>query len=503
MRVGNHLDMKNAFYDPEWGKSPRLYEIITQKTKGVDPAQERPALNEWFAEALKGCSEEDLIQIQKNLSSQFGAKGGVFDEVKRALILNITERRLAHEFVQTALKKGDIVLAAQRFEQYSSKFKLGSSEERALMSALLSETLSVLNTDEKATLRRNLIDAPSYSAVTELRQSLAMVDKKAVEKWFAELARADKSDAGKARLLFRLTEDQLSHLTTEEFNSRIEAALKGRSPAEQIAIAHGFVSSDQTETPVGRTILSSLKNKVALPVASSYFVRELLQGRLDRSVLSTQEQFISMSDFYSGAGTSEERVTRQISPHLEAALKDLKLDDLNQLEKTRLEEVKNLTLVKLLPDAIQKERARQLLLPQPLTPKVIGPEPQMSDWDKRGLAATKGFFTALLKSENPETLALAFFGPQAPHEDKSKLYHVLREAVEETASYDVPNLSVWSKDASILLSEQALSTISKRLDLIEAESPTFDEAKGRLQRDIEKRISEIKTGFNNKMQFVN
>jgi hypothetical protein len=208
------------------------------------------------------------------------------------------------------------------------------------------------------------------------------------------------------------------------------------------------------------------------------------------------------AQFIEGVRTNKPELTRVEffnAEHLEAALEGKSKTELQALFAACNEWLKDPKPS--ITDGMMPTELGVKNLSRVLTAKGIGPEPELSERDERGVAATKGFFTALLASDQPKTLELAFFGPRPPDEDKSKLYHVLREVFEEIGDYDVPNLSIWSKDASPR-SVEDLSRISERLDLIKTDSEIFRKAKIRLQNDIKIRISELNAAFKNKMHLV-
>jgi hypothetical protein len=70
---GDPTKMKDAFYDPEYGKNPKLYEVVREKkTTGWQPRDEQGNLIRWFREALKGYSIDELHAISENLYVEFG-----------------------------------------------------------------------------------------------------------------------------------------------------------------------------------------------------------------------------------------------------------------------------------------------------------------------------------------------------------------------------------------------------------------------------------------------
>ena len=170
---GDQTKMKDAFYDPEYGKNPKLYEVVREKkTTGWQPRDEEGNLIRWFREALKGYSIDELHAISENLYMDFDAHGWIFDETQKALVFSVSEPIHADEMIKTVLDNDDIGAAAKRFEGLFKTVGLNRRQRRERMSELMEESLSTLDPAKKDRLRENLDQAPISVAVTALRTLL-------------------------------------------------------------------------------------------------------------------------------------------------------------------------------------------------------------------------------------------------------------------------------------------------------------------------------------------
>jgi hypothetical protein len=170
---GDPTKMKDAFYDPEFGTNPKLYEVVREKkTAGWQPRDEEGNLIRWFREALKGYSIDELHAISENLYVEFGGHGWIFDETRKALSFSVSEPIHADAMIKTVLDDGDIGAAAKRFEGLFETVGLNDRQRRERMSELMEESLSTLDPAKKDRLRENLDQAPISVAVTALRTLL-------------------------------------------------------------------------------------------------------------------------------------------------------------------------------------------------------------------------------------------------------------------------------------------------------------------------------------------
>ena len=171
--TGDPATMKDAFYDREFGKNPKLYELIRQKkTTGWRPWDEEGNLIRWFRDALKDRSSGQLEAISENLYIEFGGHGWIFDETRKALAFSVGELIHADAMVRTALDNGEIDATARRFEGQYKTLRLGYDQCLAQMALLMRKFLPTLEPEQKATLEENLAQAPHSLAVTALRSLL-------------------------------------------------------------------------------------------------------------------------------------------------------------------------------------------------------------------------------------------------------------------------------------------------------------------------------------------
>jgi hypothetical protein len=171
--AGDPAKMKDAFYDPEFGKNPKLYEVVREKkTTGWQPCDEKGNLIRWFREALKEYSIDELHAISENLYMEFGGHGWIFDEVRETLAFSVSELIHADEMIKTVFDNRDIGPAVKRFEGLFETVGLGCRQRNARVSTLMKESLSTLDPGQKDRLRENLVQAPISLAVTALRTLL-------------------------------------------------------------------------------------------------------------------------------------------------------------------------------------------------------------------------------------------------------------------------------------------------------------------------------------------
>jgi hypothetical protein len=171
--TGDPEMMKDAFYDREFGKNPKLYERIRQKkTTGWRPWDEEGNLIRWFRDALKDRSIGELEAISENLYIEFGGHGWIFDETRKALAFSVGELIHADAMVRTALDNGEIDATARRFEGQYKTLRLGNDQCLAQMALLMRKFLPTLEPEQKATLKENLARAPHSLAITALRSLL-------------------------------------------------------------------------------------------------------------------------------------------------------------------------------------------------------------------------------------------------------------------------------------------------------------------------------------------
>jgi hypothetical protein len=171
--AGDPAKMKDAFYDSEYGKCSKLYEIIREKkTTGWKPCDEEGNLIRWFREALKGYSIDELHAISENLYIEFGGHGWIFDETRETLAFSVSEPILADEMIKTVLDNGDSSAAVKRFEGLFETVGLNHRQRLARMSTLMKTSLSTLHPGQKDRLRQDLDQAPASLAVTALRRLL-------------------------------------------------------------------------------------------------------------------------------------------------------------------------------------------------------------------------------------------------------------------------------------------------------------------------------------------
>jgi hypothetical protein len=170
--------MDEAFYCRD-GSIKRLYEIIIEKW---DPKSNRPAwqsvfLLEWFREAVKGPSIDQLREIEENIYHFAGPRGLLLQEVRTTLLFSVNERLLADEFLNAVRESGDLGHASERFRSLFEKAGLGLPQTRQRMRELLAEILLPLSDDQ----RDWVMEASPTLAVMVLRQLLGMVDPQELE----------------------------------------------------------------------------------------------------------------------------------------------------------------------------------------------------------------------------------------------------------------------------------------------------------------------------------
>jgi hypothetical protein len=171
---GDEAQMNNAFYDPDYGRNPRLYEVIREKRgPGWRTSDEQGYLISWFREALKGYTIDQLDPISENLYRDFGGRKAIFRLTQRALIFCINELFHADEMVKAVLRDADIGGMANKFETHFSSIGLIGRQQRARMSMPMERVLSRLDPQQMDILRANLRAAPLSLAVTELRKLVA------------------------------------------------------------------------------------------------------------------------------------------------------------------------------------------------------------------------------------------------------------------------------------------------------------------------------------------
>ncbi len=170
---GGAEKMKDAFYDAEFGRNPKLFELLIERgATGWKPSDEEGNLIKWFRGALKGLSIDQLHAVSENLYNDFGGHGRIFDATRKALAFSVGERIHADEMVRTALDDGDIGETAERFEGHYKTAGLDYRQRGTRMALLMQESLSTLDAGQMKTLEANLAWAPSSLAVTELRKLL-------------------------------------------------------------------------------------------------------------------------------------------------------------------------------------------------------------------------------------------------------------------------------------------------------------------------------------------
>jgi len=170
LRSGDEEQMRAAFYDPDYGKDPRLYEIIREKRySGWWISDERGHLVEWFREALEGCTIEELEAISENLYRDFGGNLGIFREVQRALGFCINELFHADAMVRAVLRNQGIESAARKFAAHFDFIGLVGVPRQSRMSMLMNGALAKLDPEQMESLRDHLKKAPKLLAVTALR----------------------------------------------------------------------------------------------------------------------------------------------------------------------------------------------------------------------------------------------------------------------------------------------------------------------------------------------
>jgi hypothetical protein len=172
---GDPQKMHAAYYDPGFGKeNKKLFETINERRKSRHwrPTWESHSLVEWFRDAVKGCSLDELRRIDENIYIAFGAAGWVFEEVRKTLVFSVQERIHADELVQTVLKNGNIATAAERFEALFLSAALDPERQRHRMSTLMNRVLQTLDPAQLDRIVENLAQAPDCHAVGELRRLL-------------------------------------------------------------------------------------------------------------------------------------------------------------------------------------------------------------------------------------------------------------------------------------------------------------------------------------------
>jgi hypothetical protein len=379
--TGDPKNLKAAFYDPgfgtpEKGKNPRLYDTIKEKIGNNDPAKERASFDSWVGKALRGRSIDDLQTILKsvaaNAETEVCPRGGVFQELERALYQNIEERKQAEQFVRTVVTQGDISSAAGTFEKRVRAITGSDSQlTHARMSALIAENLEKLSPDERSRLEEGCADLPAYAGVTALRAALGMSDPKAIENLFVELAAGDPSEAGTKRLrtAYRLAQDQLRFGTSKEIESRIAAALKNLTPQQTIAIA-----KLHEKLRVGGNLDVLLTTHISAAVSAvvpKYFVEEyLVHGRTPFEALELLEKVVfSVVGLH---GNSMERVYADLGHAIRPALLELTAEQLSKLSRLNISQAGTHVAFSFSEKVwerigeLQKELENKYLLPQPL-----------------------------------------------------------------------------------------------------------------------------------------
>ncbi len=369
--TGDTKELKNAFYDPgynteKYGEDPKLYEMI----KDQDPARQKESFDRWVGEALKGCSIDELTKISKTIEQNKQTlvchRGGVFQELEIALDRNI-EHRLADEFVSTVLKGGDIGQAADQFFAAVRQSTLGDDRlMHGRMVALIAANLSLVNI---ATLKERCRDLPAYGGVTALRECLGMIDPKAVENLFGELAKGDLTENGTLRLraLFRLADDQLRLGEGADIKSRIEVALKDLKPQQTIAIVASLKKLPQSENGLYPYLVGGISAAIS-KVAPQYFIEECLAYRPPPiEALGAMESITTSAISLAEGGPIQ--LTDALENAINQALRGLRLEDLVRLSE-RLSESDmtkvDMPIVNRFSRLAAKEVENRFLLPKPL-----------------------------------------------------------------------------------------------------------------------------------------
>jgi hypothetical protein len=177
---GDPDKMHEAFFGRGYvAETKKLYHTIDERWRPADnrPGWQSESLVKWFREAVEGCSIDELRRIGENVYDLVGAKGFLFQEARTALVFSVNERLLAHEFVKTVLRRGDLRAASARFEQLFVSAQLDDRCINQRMMMLLDDMLPKLSPDQETWLAQ----AAGSRAVTVLRTLLRMRDPRALE----------------------------------------------------------------------------------------------------------------------------------------------------------------------------------------------------------------------------------------------------------------------------------------------------------------------------------
>jgi hypothetical protein len=165
---GDPEKMDRAFFARQKGER-KLYEIMhARRMCKQSPGWQSASVVEWFREAVKEYSIDQLRAIGEHIYEIVGATGLLFQEARTSLVFSVNERLLAHEFVDTFLERGDLATAFANFERLFITAQLDPLRTNQRMTALLYENLPDLSPDQEEWLAQ----AEDSPAVIMLRKVL-------------------------------------------------------------------------------------------------------------------------------------------------------------------------------------------------------------------------------------------------------------------------------------------------------------------------------------------